>query len=142
MRNDVLKNMIEIGDYRSFISEVEKQLLARANDPILEPDTFLEWNGTSLLSAGTLLTIQGKAGSFKSWLAQEIAATLLEDSSKTSCAVMVPWALVSGSVLLPITIVPLPVLINSSFLSPPSSIIATIEGNLKTEPGSESPNTA
>jgi len=63
--------------------EVESSLNVRMNLPLIEPRSFISWQGINLISEGTLITIQGKSGSHKSRLAQEIATVLLAPNTTT-----------------------------------------------------------
>ncbi len=56
---------------------VEEILRERVQNPLIEPEAFIEWAGIRMLTPGSLLSIQGKSGSHKSRLVEEFAITLL-----------------------------------------------------------------
>ena len=66
--------------------KVEQDLNNSMRLPLVEPEAFITWKGIKMISEGSLVSIQGKSGSHKSRLAQEIASVLLAPRASTPTA--------------------------------------------------------
>lgn len=74
---------MEIKEIIQHLLGVEDSLIDSMNSELIEPNSFISWQGIKMISEGTLITIQGKSGSHKSRLAQEIAMVLLSPKNPT-----------------------------------------------------------
>jgi len=78
--------MNEDSKFLGHLLRVEEILRDRIQNPLTEPEAFLEWAGIKMLAPGSLLSIQGKSGSHKSRLAEEFAITLLSPKNSKPTA--------------------------------------------------------
>lgn len=67
-------------NFKNYLLRKEQELNEYIALPLVEAECFISWQGVSLISPATLLTIQGKSGAHKSRLAQEFAIVLLDQN--------------------------------------------------------------